>query len=84
MFKSRLEPEENIDISHRAKEDDCSRPGGEFLDGLDILVCRLDPVHGDVEPSELHRFLGKLELLRGEHHPILVAVGQDCTDPEEG
>ena len=27
MFKSRLEPEEKNDISHRAKEDDCSRPG---------------------------------------------------------
>ena len=46
-------------------------------DGLNVLVSRLDPLGCDYKPSELHSFFSEVELLRREHHPILVAMGHD-------
>ena len=48
----------------------------EVSDGLNILVRRLDPLHGDLEARKLHGLLSKHELVRGEYHSVLVEVGQ--------
>ena len=46
--------------AHRANVGRC----WEVLDGGDLLVCRLDPLHGDLESGELDKSASKLELLR--------------------
>jgi hypothetical protein len=43
----------------------------EVPDGLNVFVCRLDPLLGDLEPSELHGLLGEHKLVRGEYHPVV-------------
>ena len=44
--------------AHRADVGRC----WEVLDGGDVLICPLGSLHCDLEPSELHRSSGKLEL----------------------
>jgi hypothetical protein len=62
---------EPIPTAHLA---DVGERGG-VRDSPNVLVRRLDPLRGDLEPCKLHGLLGELELFRREHHSILVAVG---------
>ena len=39
----------------------------EVFDGGNVLICWLDSLHCDLEPSELNRFAGKLLIVVTQH-----------------
>ena len=55
--------------------------GGEVVDGGCVLCCGLDTILSNHEPGKLNLLPGKSELLGIEYESILVAIGQDATDP---